>query len=48
MVMEFVGGYADYEAEWPWDKTTLSGLYSSTKGIGAIVIAILVDRYADC
>ena len=43
--MEFSGGYADYDAHYPWNKDTLTQACSSAKGVAATVIAILVDRY---
>lgn len=44
LVVEFVGGYADYDSEWQWQKDTLSYVFSATKGVAAVVVAILVDR----
>lgn len=45
LVVEFSGGYADEEAEWSWEKDTLANMFSTGKGVAAIVMAILVDRY---
>ena len=39
------GGYADPEAERPWRQDTMTMLFSATKGVAAIVIASLVDKY---
>ena len=44
MVVNLVGGYADEEAKVPWEKDTLTNLFSVTKGLGAISVAMLVDR----
>ena len=44
MVVNLVGGYADEEASVPWEKDTLTILCSVSKGLGAISIAMLVDR----
>ena len=44
LVVEFSGGYADYEAEVPWTKETLCQIFSSTKGVAAVTMAVLVDR----
>ncbi|KAL3871009.1 hypothetical protein ACJMK2_039034 [Sinanodonta woodiana] len=37
-------GYADIEAARRWRNTTLSLIFSSTKGLAAIVVALMVDR----
>lgn len=42
--MEFFGGYADADTGVEWGKDTISLFASATKGIGAIVIAVLADR----
>ena len=44
-VVDFIGGYADPEANLPWKKDTLCQIYSATKGVSAIVVGMLVDRY---
>ena len=31
LVVEFSGGYADYDAEWPWNKDTLSQASSTQR-----------------
>ncbi|ELU10516.1 hypothetical protein CAPTEDRAFT_156512 [Capitella teleta] len=43
-VVAFTGGYAHYESEWKWEKDTLSCIYSSTKAVSAVAIALLVQR----
>ena len=45
MVVNYVGGYADEETELQWTLDTVSQYYSTTKGVAAIVMALLVDRY---
>ena len=44
MVVNLVGGYADEEASVPWEKDTLTIICSVSKGLGAMSIAMLVDR----
>ena len=44
LVVEFAGGYADYDAHYPWNRDTLTITCSAAKGVAATVIAILVDR----
>ena len=44
VVVEFIGGYAHYESEWPWDKDTLACYYSSTKAAAATAMALLVHK----
>ena len=44
MVVNLVGGYADEEADIPWEKDTLTIFNSVSKGLGAMSIAMLVDR----
>jgi len=43
-VVNLLGGYADPEAQIPWTEDTISQFFSTTKGISALVIAMLVDR----
>ncbi|XP_052780330.1 beta-lactamase domain-containing protein 2-like [Mya arenaria] len=38
------GGYADVEAARPWRQDTMTQGWSTTKGIAAIVVAVMVDR----
>ena len=44
LVVNYAGGYADVEAETEWDVNTLCQIFSSTKGVMAVVMAMLVDR----
>ena len=44
LVVNLVGGYADIEAKRPWTLNTTSHSFSITKGVCAIVAALLVDR----
>ena len=44
VVIDLWGGYADKEAERPWKKDTMTLAFSSSKGIGALVVAYLVER----
>ena len=43
-VVDLWGGYADAARLHPWRKDTLLNVYSTTKGIVATCIALLVDR----
>jgi CubicO group peptidase (beta-lactamase class C family) len=43
-VVDLWGGYADAARLHPWRKDTLVNVYSTTKGIVATCIALLVDR----
>jgi CubicO group peptidase (beta-lactamase class C family) len=43
-VVDLWGGYADAARAHPWRKDTLLNVYSTTKGIVATCIALLVDR----
>ncbi|XP_077998579.1 beta-lactamase domain-containing protein 2-like [Glandiceps talaboti] len=43
-VVDLWGGYANVEAEDPWQQYTMSVVYSATKGVAAICIAVAVDR----
>ena len=43
-VVELWGGYADRNKARLWDRDTLTPVYSTTKGIAALVVARLVDR----
>lgn len=44
-LVDLWGGYADPEALRPWEQNTLSQAWSCTKGVVAVVVAMLVDRY---
>ncbi len=39
-------GYADYSIQEPYRENTLTTLFSSTKGVSALCVAMLVDRSA--
>lgn len=43
-VVDLWGGYADAGGVHPWGKDTLLNVYSTTKGIVATCVALLVDR----
>ena len=45
-VVDLWGGHVDREGRRPWQPDTLVNLWSTTKGIAAIGIALLVDRGA--
>lgn len=45
-VAELWGGYADRNKQRLWDADTLTPVYSTTKGVAALVIARLVDNGA--
>jgi CubicO group peptidase (beta-lactamase class C family) len=45
-IVDLCGGYADRKKERLWDADTLTPVYSTTKGIAALVIARLVDAGA--
>lgn len=44
VVANLVGGWADRKRETPWTDNTLVPVYSTTKGIAALVLAHLVER----
>ena len=44
LVVEYSGGYANLDAEWKWEKHLLSCAYSSTKGVSAVIVAMLEER----
>ncbi|KAJ1355526.1 NHP2-like protein 1 [Parelaphostrongylus tenuis] len=43
-VVDVWGGYADKHADRKWKQDTLSVVFSTTKAVAAICIAILADR----
>ncbi len=43
-IVDLRGGFVDRNAEIPWDERTLSPVYSTTKPVAALVIAMLVER----
>ncbi|MEM9669640.1 MAG: serine hydrolase domain-containing protein [Pseudomonadota bacterium] len=44
LIIDITGGYADRKQSRPWIGDTIVPVYSVTKGIAAIVIAMLVDH----
>lgn len=44
VVVDLWGGWADREHTRPWLRDTIVPVYSTTKGISALVMALLVDR----
>ena len=44
-VVDLRGGFANEREVWPWQENTITRLFSSSKGLAAIVIGVLVDRY---
>jgi CubicO group peptidase (beta-lactamase class C family) len=43
-VVDLWGGYIDRQLDRPWQRDTLVTLWSTTKGIAALCVALLVDR----
>ena len=50
-VLSLWGGWSDREAGSPWTEDTLTNVYSTTKGVAATIVAMLVSdgvlRYED-
>ncbi|VDK46787.1 unnamed protein product [Gongylonema pulchrum] len=44
LVVDLWGGYAEKAAFRAWSRDTMTVVFSSTKAIGALIIAILVSR----
>lgn len=44
LVVDLWGGYSDIEAARKWKKDTLSIMFSSTKGVTAILVALFVQK----
>ena len=44
VIVDIWGGWANREQTWPWEKDTIVPVYSTTKGVSALVLALLVDR----
>lgn len=44
VVVDLWGGYADAMGERPWARETLVNIWSTTKGVAALAIAMLVDQ----
>ncbi len=43
-VVDLWGGYCDAAGEKPWHRDTLVNIYSTTKGLAAVALAVLVDE----
>ena len=43
-IVDLWGGFRDRARTRPWDEDTLINVYSTTKGMAALVFAMLVDR----
>lgn len=43
-VVDLWGGYQDRDCTRPWEKDTLVNVYSTTKGMGSLAVAILADE----
>lgn len=46
VLVDIWAGHRDAAARLPWERDTLTTVYSTTKGIAALVCAVLVDRGA--
>jgi CubicO group peptidase (beta-lactamase class C family) len=46
VVADLWGGYADAARQRPWKRDTLANVWSTTKGMGALVCGMLVERGA--
>jgi CubicO group peptidase (beta-lactamase class C family) len=44
LVVDIWGGYADEEAQIPWQRDTMSIGFSNTKGIAALMVAQMADK----
>lgn len=44
LIAHFYGGWRDEERKHPWTEDTLVNIWSATKGVVAIAVAVLVDR----
>ncbi|HWU00617.1 MAG TPA: serine hydrolase domain-containing protein [Terriglobales bacterium] len=44
IVADLWGGFADPAAMWPWQRDTLVNVWSATKGVMSLAIAMLVER----
>ncbi|GMS93682.1 hypothetical protein PENTCL1PPCAC_15857, partial [Pristionchus entomophagus] len=44
-VVDIWGGYADRASLRKWKKDTLQVAFSTTKGVGAVCVAMLVDSF---
>lgn len=43
-VVDIWGGFADVATRRPWAEDTLSIIFSATKGVTALLVALFVDR----
>ena len=43
-VVDIWGGWQDRDLKRPWEENTLVNVYSTTKGMGSLVMAMLVDQ----
>ena len=43
-VLSLWGGWSDIEAETPWTEDTLTNVWSTTKGVAATIVAMLVSK----
>src|SRR5690348_17850177 len=43
-IVDLAGGWRDKRRTLPWETQTISAMYSTTKAMMALVVAILVDR----
>jgi CubicO group peptidase (beta-lactamase class C family) len=44
LIVDLRGGHADRKGEQPWNERTLCPIYSTTKPIAALAVAMLVDK----
>ena len=44
MVVDLWGGYTGRDLKKPWEKDTLVNVYSTTKGMGALTVALLAEK----
>ncbi|KHJ78608.1 hypothetical protein OESDEN_21769 [Oesophagostomum dentatum] len=44
LVVDLWGGYADREQGTPWDKDTMSVLFSTTKSLASTILAMVLDQ----
>jgi len=44
IVVDLWGGYSDKASLRPWKQDTMTTVFSTTKGVAALVVAVLVDR----
>jgi CubicO group peptidase (beta-lactamase class C family) len=44
LVADLWGGWKDFEATTPWEQNTIACVWSTSKGIGGVCFAMLIDR----